>query len=33
MNNNQYYVLKYNLKYTLSDPNTSQADKKKIIQA
>ncbi|CDW91653.1 UNKNOWN [Stylonychia lemnae] len=31
MNNNQYYILKYNLKYALNNPQTSEQDKKTII--
>lgn len=33
MNNNQYYILKYNLKYALNDPAFSEKDKEKIRQA
>lgn len=33
MNNNQYYILKYNLKYALTDPNFSEKDKQTIRQA
>lgn len=33
MNNSQYYVLKYNLKYALDDPKISDNTKKQIREA